>query len=175
MEIVCRLGGFHTLMSFLGSIGNVMAGSGLEEVFTEIYAQNVVPHIISGKAVSRALRGHFLVEAALVKKLAQPIIVEMELGGQAEIKILLGRMINKEANVEDVNQSHALQIFSSTFKNSKDLLETKSRTAKLWIRYMNYIHIIKIFIRAERTGNWNLHLIATESMLNLFAATEHAH
>ena len=30
LEIVCRLGGFHTLMSNLGSIGKVMKGSGLE-------------------------------------------------------------------------------------------------------------------------------------------------
>ena len=30
MNIVCRLGGFHTLMSFLGSIGKLMEGSGIE-------------------------------------------------------------------------------------------------------------------------------------------------
>ena len=34
---------------------------------------------------------------------------------------------------------------------------------------------LKLFIRAERTGNWNLHLIAVEKMLNLFAATGHIH
>ena len=175
MGIVCKLGGFHTLMSFLGSIGRVMAGSGLEEALTEIYAKNHVPHIMSGKAVSRALRGHFLVEAALVKRLAQPIYADMELGYQTEIKILLERILNKDANVEDVNQSHALQLFSSTLKSSKDLLETQSRTAKLWIQYLNYIQIVKLFIHAERTGNWNLHLLATESMINLFAATGHLH
>lgn len=31
MNIVCRLGGFHTMMSFMGSIGTMMKGSGLEE------------------------------------------------------------------------------------------------------------------------------------------------
>ena len=30
LDIVCRLGEFHTLMSYLGSIGNMMKGSGLE-------------------------------------------------------------------------------------------------------------------------------------------------
>ena len=92
-----------------------------------------------------------------------------------EIKILIERILNKDANVEDVNQSHALQLFSSTLKSSKDLLETQSRTAKLWIQYLNYIQIVKLFIHAERTGNWNLHLLATESMINLFAATGHLH
>ena len=66
LNIVCRLGGFHTLMSFLGSVGNMMTGSGLEELFAEIYAEHSVIHIMSGKAFSRALHAHFLTESALV-------------------------------------------------------------------------------------------------------------
>ena len=46
-----------------------MKGSGLEEAMELVYAENSVRHIISGKAVSRALRAHFLVESALVNKL----------------------------------------------------------------------------------------------------------
>ena len=33
-EIIIRLGGFHTLMSYLDSIGYIMAGSGLKEVLS---------------------------------------------------------------------------------------------------------------------------------------------
>ena len=64
MNIVCRLGGFHTLMSFLGSIGSMMKGSGLEEALEKGYDSNAVNHIYA-----RALRAHFLVEGALVNKL----------------------------------------------------------------------------------------------------------
>ena len=35
--IVCRLGGFHTLMSFLGSMGTLMKGSGLAESLETVY------------------------------------------------------------------------------------------------------------------------------------------
>ena len=66
LDIVIRLGGFHTLMSFLGSIGTVMNGSGLSQLLELVYAKNSVKHIISGKTVSRELRGHFLVESALM-------------------------------------------------------------------------------------------------------------
>ena len=52
-------------MSFLDSIGNLMAGSGLQEVLQVVYASNTVNHMLSGKAVSRALHGHLLVHAAL--------------------------------------------------------------------------------------------------------------
>ena len=74
MNIVCRLGGFHTVMSFMGSIGSLMKGSGLEEALETAYGPNAVIHMISGKAVSRLLRGHFLVEAALVNKLMMAVL-----------------------------------------------------------------------------------------------------
>jgi len=52
-------------MSFLGSIGHLVAGSGLQELLELIFASNTVPHILSGKAVARALRGHFLLDTVL--------------------------------------------------------------------------------------------------------------
>jgi len=64
-KIVLRLGGFHTEMSFLGTIGYIMSGSGLQDVLQSIYAPNAVTHMLTGKAVSRAIRGHFLVDTAL--------------------------------------------------------------------------------------------------------------
>ena len=50
-------------------------------------------------------------------------------------------------------------------------LKDRSRTAKLWLAYIEYVDTLKLFIRAERTGDWNLHLVAFGKMLNLFAAT----
>ena len=42
-----------------------MEGSGLNAVLETIYGKNTVDHIITGKAISRAIRDHFLVDAAL--------------------------------------------------------------------------------------------------------------
>jgi len=65
LNIVIRLGGFHTLMSFLGSIGSMMRGSGLEEVMGLIFGANTMEHVLSGKAYARAVRGHFILHSAL--------------------------------------------------------------------------------------------------------------
>ena len=46
-------------------------------------------------------------------------------------------------------------------------------TAKLWLQYMAMVDILKKFIRAKRTGNFNLHLEATNDMLPYFAAAGH--
>ena len=64
-EIVLQLGAFHTLMSFLGAIGYLMAGSGLWHLLELIYSTNTVTHMLSGKVYERAFRGHILVDAAL--------------------------------------------------------------------------------------------------------------
>ena len=64
-KVILRLGAFHTQMSFLGSIGHLMAGSGLREVLELIYASNAVDHILTGKAIARAVRAHLIVDAAL--------------------------------------------------------------------------------------------------------------
>ena len=56
-------------MTFLGSKGTMMKGSGLAESFETVYGEPTVCQMFAEKAVSRALRGHFLVEAVLMKKL----------------------------------------------------------------------------------------------------------
>ena len=52
-------------MRFIGSIGNLMAGSGLQELLETIYANNVVTHMLTGKAVQRLFRGLLLVDSAV--------------------------------------------------------------------------------------------------------------
>lgn len=74
MNIVCRLGCFHTMLNFLGNIGSMMKGSGLEEALENAYGPSAVTHMISGKAVSRALHGHFLIEATLMNKLKLQVL-----------------------------------------------------------------------------------------------------
>ena len=54
-------------------------------------------------------------------------------------------------------------------------LMSQSRTAKLWIQFLNYIHNIEEFIACERLKDWNGHLQARGSFLNVFAATGPMH
>ena len=63
--MVLRLGGFHMQMSFLGSIGHLMTGSGLQALLEVVFTGNTVRHMLTGKAISSAVRGHMFVDAAL--------------------------------------------------------------------------------------------------------------
>jgi hypothetical protein len=64
-SFVLKLGGFHTQMRFIGSIGYLMSGSGLANLLETVYATTAVSHMMSGKALARAVRCHFLVDTAL--------------------------------------------------------------------------------------------------------------
>ena len=66
-SVIVRLGGFHLLMSFMGAVGNIMAGSVIEDLWSRITvcAPSSVPHMSTGHAFARALRAHFLTQEAL--------------------------------------------------------------------------------------------------------------
>ena len=64
-SLILRLGNFHTQMSFLGCIGHLMGGTGLQEAFELVYAENAVVYTLNGKAYSRAVLAHLLMDAAL--------------------------------------------------------------------------------------------------------------
>lgn len=48
-----------------------------------------------------------------------------------------------------------------------------SRTAKLWLQYMDMVALMRQFIKGERTGDWELHLKSTRQMLPYYAAAGH--
>ena len=56
LNVVTRLGGFHLLMSFLGSVGKLMESTGLKELLETVYGENTVQHMLTGKAYAKSLR-----------------------------------------------------------------------------------------------------------------------
>ena len=190
-DIVLRLGGFQTGMSFLGCIGHLMAASGLQELLKLIYAPNAVVHMLSGKAISRAVQGHLIVDAALnTLVLAQmfnmpvpgvpnaeneetDVVVGLpELHEHStdleEAGIFYGRLMQGLVSVDQVCRSEAItRIVNALQKASMK----SSRTAILWMQCMDMVDIFRKFIRAERTGNCDLYLQVVSEMLPFLAAS----
>eukprot|EP00112_Aurelia_sp_Birch-Aquarium-sp1_P015562 Seg3462.1 transcript_id=Seg3462.1/GoldUCD/mRNA.D3Y31 product="hypothetical protein" protein_id=Seg3462.1/GoldUCD/D3Y31 len=128
-NMILRLGTFHIQMSFLGCIGYLMGGSGLQEALEVVYGENTVTHILNDKAYSRA---EITVEAACQEEIIDDI------------------------NAKLVQVTDSLKV---------------SRTSRLWIQYMEMIDILRKSLKAERTGDWKLHLASVYEMLLFFAAS----
>ena len=73
----------------------------------------------------------------------------------------------------ELNSSVLSKKISENIDRLKAELIEQSRTSELWLLYMHYVYIVKAFIFAERTSNWELHLEALSEMLDLFPATGH--
>ena len=52
-------------------------------------------------------------------------------------------------------------------------VQRESKTGQLWLQYMDMVGLVRKFIKAERTGNWKLHLQTLIEMLPYFAASGH--
>ena len=174
LPIVCRLGGFHTLC-YLHSVGALMKGSGLQDLFGEVYAENSVTRLISGKAIARSIRARTLAESALMTLLLEKLIEDKKVDCE-RLQSYYEKALTCEFNVstfDEMISSNTFIAIANEVEELKTKLKAKSRTAKLWLLCLDYISVAKLFILAERTSDWELHLDAVTEMLNLFASTGH--
>jgi len=198
-SIIVNLCGFHTIMSFLGASGCIMTGSGLEELLECIYASTTVMHMLSGKAVARAIRGHILVTAALHTKLTQeafgisssqsdecnieedeapeenhtnekPVVIQPDLLNSAAD--LYDTVMSGKTAVDSLENYEVLHAISQKIEAERKVMNNR-RTARLWLQYLDMVQILLTFITAERTGNWDLHIDMLKTMLPYLAAAGH--
>ena len=54
-----------------------------------------------------------------------------------------------------------------------DKVRQESRISKLWLQYIDMVELLRKFINAERTGNWQLHLQTLQTMIPYMAAVGH--
>lgn len=172
-RFVIRSGGFHLLMSFLGCVGHVMAGSGLQELLssTGLYARNSIQHMLTGHAYARSIRAHFLVHTSLSQKIWKE--VDLTTSEQATMDKVIQLFSEVLPSYKQLENNLKLIDISSKFSKTITFLASKGPTAKLWIEYFKMISLIKTFIRAERSGDWNLHLACVKTMIPYFYACGH--
>lgn len=81
--------------------------------------------------------------------------------------------LDGELSMDSLESSDCLFAIEQFYEMPSCKLTEASRTAKLWLNYVRHVSLLKLFIRAERTGDWNLHLSSQWGMIPLFAATGH--
>lgn len=139
-----------------------MEGSGLNEILGEIYGDNAVVHMMSGKAYSKAIRDHFIVDYAL-----NDMIINMidEFDCTEEVQDLFAKVTDGEERLSTVEETKLLESVRNSMEEQKNTLATESRTAKLWIGYQRIVSLIRKFIRADRLSILDLHVEAIQEAL----------
>ena len=174
-SIVLLLGGFHTFMNLLGAIGTLMEGTGLKEILRTVYGDNSVAHMLTGKSVQRAFRGHLLVDRCLNRMM----VSEMADGSPEfaavveESEGMYSALLNGEATLETVLTSENLSRIDEELEKRKTELSARSKTSQLWLNYQNMVKVARSLMKADRTGSWLMHLRAVSDCLPIFAAAGH--
>ena len=161
-----------------------------------MYAPNAVVHMLAGEALACAVRAHLIIESALNALLLSDVMninlfstSEDEAESSLEVVatdlcsrnsdlqedfILCEKLMNNSHSVHQVCQTEVIQKLKESLKSNVCSLQS-SRTASLWLQYLDIIDILRNFIRAQHIGNWELHLQSLSDMLPYLAASEHNH
>ena len=89
-----------------------------------------------------------------------------------EAKDLYDKAMLSTLSVEDVCSAGVLVRIKGKLDDLKQTMTT--RTAMLWLQYLDMVSILQRFIKAERVANWKLHIQTIQDMLPYFAASGHS-
>ncbi|MES9882793.1 MAG: hypothetical protein ABW185_18145 [Sedimenticola sp.] len=158
-----------------------MTDSGLPEVWIEssVFGENTAVNNMDAKSYNRTIRAHKLTYEALIRIVWPQFLewlskrespVDPELKDNLES---LAIMITGKEDVDDIADMYESVKLQMAESNIADLLHEfqsqRSPTVQYWQQYIDMIAILLAFIRAEREGNWLLHLSSFAAMLPWFA------
>ena len=180
-----RLGGFHTLCTFIASIGKLWGDGGLRDMLvdSELYAGCTADMMLMGKQFKRAMRGLTLVYEALCALLLRSFFDWGEKSSKFMIPdILAEALLEAQTAVEcgsDDAPEKLLVVNTQLTNHMTSVLQTfidesckASVTFKYWFMFLQAIQILLDFNRAERQGQWRQHLESISSMLPYFFAAD---
>ena len=145
MYVFVLFGGFHQLMSLLGSIGKVLEGSAWRSALETKYSPVTVDHMFTGKAYSRAVRGHTLCASAVQSLILEEFWSTLGAVDQLELQKYY------ESDEPSIFANEELAIKLTTWMETKcKELSNSSRTSAFWLNHVKYVYLVQEFIRAER-------------------------
>jgi hypothetical protein len=186
-DVVVVMGHLHILFNYLKAMGQHMDSTGLTDIWVESgsFAEGSTTAMMEGKAYYRAVRAHTLTYEALWQiywrlfsswlentgqdaNLTTKVIGIVEafdsdkLGMDHEVKMNVTEVMEA---LEDKNILSRMDEFDKMFEDNPNFA--------LWRKYMKMVETLLDFIRANRDGDWLLHLHSFASMLPWMTIYDH--
>ena len=136
-NIVLMLDRFHTFMNILGAIETLMEGSGLREILQEVYGENAVYHMTTGKSTSTALRGHLLVDRWLISQVLSHVFPsehdQQKQNLLCEASTLYDSVLSRNATAYEATSSPIfLKLNNLILAKKRDLCDA-FKTSRIWL------------------------------------------
>ena len=183
-KVTMRLRGLHTAMALVASLGKIFGDGGLLSLLVEsgIYAEATARQMLQGSQIARAIRGIKIVYEALFRVFYDAFKIYMQNSNRLNPIEATESKLDDLAhafsmNNTDITSSAVDEIVDEHLGNiSEALIEFRtagresSATFKFWDDFMEGAKVLLHLIRAEREGNFDLHLNAMCKSLPWFRA-----
>ena len=97
-------------------------------------------HGMTGKAYSRALRGHLIIDHALSKIIVDKLDDDSFI---ADLEPIYNNILEGKKEIQEMESNNMLHEIRVKIDEMRKSLENESRTSKLWIQYQRIVDIIR--------------------------------
>ena len=176
-NIILCLGNFHIIKVFLSCIGKYLKNSGVESIFIEtgLFGVCVTEQLLNGTHYARSVKDFTYLSEAL-RRLQINEFFHTDNLRKYEQQIITVEMLYDSFHEKNIDESR--QIFSEFKHSLSDLLKDfhefivlrceESEMFAYWNNVLILIDLMNDLIRADRTGNWSLHLQTIHKLQPLF-------
>ena len=172
-------GSFPLLKVYLGCIGKYLRGSGAENIWieNEIFSPNTTEAVLGGSHYVRSLKGMILLSETMERLQWKAFFDECGVEEYAESLNLLQDLKHEVASKNRPSSRALLDSFISSpdtllkdFEKFREGKRQKSETFMFWDGFVEMVRLAKDLVRADREGDWDLHLKTVEAVLPYFAS-----
>jgi len=174
-NVIINLGAFHTMCSYMGSLGKMMAGSGFEELVIEagICASGSIDRVMSGKHYNRAMRVHVIMVDAVERLLLRAFT-----GNKPKLEIAGLEELSTELSYHKVGEFVTKHEFTSFMKLYNEFLAQVrngklGKTAPFWLQYVDCVWQLLRFHRAVKENNLEEYMSSMRSLCSLLFSSDH--
>ena len=175
-NIVLMMGNFHIICNLLSIIGKMFRDAGLRDLAVEsgVIAEGSIDKVLDGKQYNRGVRLHKLTYEALMRLAWASFTEWLETNHEGDLHHV-DEVIRLVADLQDDTRGAT---FESTLNNEScprilDLFAVfldgirheSGQLAAYWMLYIDLVEILLGLIRADRTGDWHLHLSSIRDLI----------
>ena len=183
-KVTMRLGGMHTVMAFIASIGQLFSDSGLLSLLVEsgIYAEASARQMLQGKQYARGVRGIKIVFEAMMRSFYSAFLTWLRQSGRQlppddtterfhdfQRAFSVGNNDSVRTLSQELCEDHIPKI-----AEDMDIFRAEGRahsaTFQHWDDFVSAAQILLHLLRAERDGLLDLHLNSLCEALPWFRA-----
>lgn len=183
-NLILRIGSFHLQKNFLRCLGQYIEGSGLDNILidADIYGVNTLSSVLKGTQYNRGIRAHKLLYEALrsiqIAEFMECMNYSQDFVQQIHncLQEIRENTVDKDHSglIEKCNQYYQIiKDFLSSFSNFLCTRSTENEMFKYFNNYCEMVEVLLNSVMADRSNDYELHLVSTRKMLPYFFSTNH--